>query len=119
MPHGRAGAGYAPRMHRAVLTLSVVVLAAASSGTWAQVYRCGASRVYTDKPCNGARDVDVRPNILDAGTRVIPADPPPAPAVIPPNRYDPPKVGGDSGSIWDRRDAADSALRSRTGPRTY
>jgi hypothetical protein len=81
----------------------------------AQVHRCGDSRLYTDKPCESAKPVDLRSNILNAGPRGMPAAPTPAPAVIPPD----PKAGQSdtsSGTVWDRRDAADADFRNRTGP---
>ena len=92
-----------------------ILLLCAATGASAQVYRCGSSNVYTDKPCEGAAPVDLRTNILDAGTRQIPPDPPPAPAII---LQAPPKPAGPAnGDLWNRRDAADAEYRSRTGPR--
>jgi hypothetical protein len=103
-------------MRSVALVLSTLALACAASGSAAQVHRCGESSLYTDKPCRGARAVDLRPNILDAGPRQMPVDPPPAPAVIPPTAYDPPRMAASSssGSIWDTRDARDAESRSRT-----
>lgn len=87
-----------------------------------QVYRCGDTAVYTDKPCDGATPIDLRPNLLDAGPRVIPPDPPPAPAIIlpsPPAGTAPASASG--GSPWDRgeqvwrnRDQREAEHRSRT-----
>jgi len=57
------------------------------------------------------------PTILDGQTRQIPADLAPAPAVIPPTSYDPPKPSGLPSNVWDRHDAAEAEFRSRTGPR--
>jgi hypothetical protein len=106
-------------MLRLVPCIAAVLFVGVSSGTQAQVYRCGDSRVYTDRPCDGATAVDVRANILDAGPRHVRPDPAPAfspaPAIILPD-----PSGGQrtqsSGSLWDRRDARDSESRSRTGP---
>jgi hypothetical protein len=103
-------------MPRVIVHLSAVVLVGVCTATSAQVFRCGDSHVYTDKPCEGAAAVDVRPNMLDAGTRRIPPDPAPAPAVIPPSAYDAPKPASSSGSVWDRLDAREAETRARTGP---
>ncbi|MEJ5991343.1 hypothetical protein WG902_15170 [Ramlibacter sp. PS3R-8] len=102
-------------MRHGLLTLSAALLVCASSGAGAQVYRCGSTSVYTDRPCHGASAVDVRPNILDAGPRHIDPLPAvaPAPAII---LQTAPKPAEPSGSVWDRRDAAESEYRGRTGP---
>src|SRR5688572_9122911 len=103
-------------MRRLLISMSAVLLACASSSTVAQVYRCGSSSVFTDKPCDGASPVDVRPNIMDAGPRYAPDPVPaaaPAPAII---LRTGPKPAESSGSLWDRRDASESDHRSRTGP---
>jgi hypothetical protein len=102
-------------MRRLVPTLSALLLACASSGTAAQVYRCGSSSVFTDKPCEGASAVDVRPNIMDAGPRYVPPETAPAgaPAII---LQAPPKPAEPAGSMWGRRDAAEAEHRNRTGP---
>jgi hypothetical protein len=113
--HEREQAEYDPRMLRWVSCIGAVLLMGVSSPTRAQVYRCGESHLYTDKPCQGATAVDVRPNILDAGPRRIPPDPAPAPAVIPPSAYQA-QPTESAGSIWDRRDARDAGSRARTGP---
>jgi hypothetical protein len=81
---------------------------------YAQVHRCGDSRLYTDKPCEQAKRVDLRPNILNAGPRGMPPEPTPAPAVIPPDRTPVPQPETSSGSVFDRRDASDAEFRSRT-----
>jgi hypothetical protein len=103
-------------MRPLLISISAVLLACASAGTGAQVYRCGSSSVFTDRPCEGASPVDVRPNIMDAGPRYSPDATPsatPAPAII---LRSAPKPAESSGSLWDRRDAAESDYRSRTGP---
>ena len=93
---------------------ALFLLAAGSAAAQAQVYRCADTVTYTDKPCDGAAPIDLRTNILDAGTRQIPPDPAPAPAII---LQAPPKPEGPaSGDLWNRRDAADAEYRSRTGP---
>lgn len=103
-------------MPRILLSICALGLVWVSPSAQAQVYRCGESRLYTDKPCEGASAVDVRPNMLDAGTRRIPADPPPAPAVIPKTSNDAPRLGQSPSSIWDSRDARDAESRARTAP---
>lgn len=98
------------------IVLSAALLVCVSSGAGAQVFRCGSSSVYTDRPCEGASAVDVRPNILDAGPRYAPEPLPaaaPAPAIVLPAA---PKPAEPSGSVWDRRDAAEAEYRNRTGP---
>jgi hypothetical protein len=117
--HAQSQPQYDPRMLRVVLCSAAVLLAAASSGTKAQVYRCGDSHVYTDKPCQGASPVDVRANVLDAGPRHMPPPLPqatPAPAIILPGPADAQQRSAPAGSIWDRRDTRDAESRSRTGP---
>ena len=80
----------------------------------AQVHRCGDAALYTDKPCAGARAVDVRPNLMDGGPRFFPVYVP-APPVIPPSAYEKKnEVAGDD--VWQRRSARDSEHRARTGP---
>lgn len=62
--------------------LTVFVPAAQAQG---QVYRCGDSAVYTDKPCDEARSVDLRSNMLQAGPRSAPdtaADQPSQPLIL-------------------------------------
>jgi hypothetical protein len=102
-------------MRRILLSISAAFLACVSLGAGAQVYRCGNSTVFTDRPCDGATPVDVRPNIMDAGPRQVTSEPGPtaAPAIILPAPSRPPQP---SGSLWDRRDAAEAEYRSRTGP---
>lgn len=102
-------------MRPVVLSISAFVLACVSSGAAAQVYRCGSSSVYTDRPCDGASAVDVRPNIMDAGPSRLDPLPAvtPAPAII---LQGAPKPAQPSGSLWERRDAADADYRNRTGP---
>lgn len=88
--------------------------AGACTAAGAQVHRCGDAPVYTDKPCAGARAVDLQANIMDAGPRFIPSYEP-APAVIPPSAYERKKETA-SDDIWQRRSARDSRHRARTGP---
>jgi hypothetical protein len=115
MPPENAEAEYDAPMRRSILTLSAILLACVSWSTAAQVYRCGNSTVFTDRPCDGATPVDVRPNIMDAGPRQVTPEPAAtgAPAII---LAVPPKPPQPSGSLWDRRDAAEAEYRSRTGP---
>ncbi|HEX2543814.1 MAG TPA: hypothetical protein VHL79_02985 [Ramlibacter sp.] len=103
-------------MLRAVLLIAPLLFAACAAN--AQVHRCGTSSVYTDRPCEGARAVDLRSNIMDAGPRQGGSDaaPVPAPAIIMPGGADTPKPAESSGSIWDRREARDAETRNRTGP---
>jgi hypothetical protein len=100
--------------HRVVA--AVLLLFAASGMAQAQVYRCADRPVYTDKPCTGAVAVDVRPNLLDAGPRGFPPQPPPQQqlTVLPdPQRQQPVGAGG---SAFEGRDAREADFRARTGP---
>lgn len=99
---------------RSLLALAVLVLAGTGSAQ-AQVYRCAGDRLYTDKPCDGARAVDLRANILDAGRRGFPAPAVPQSAIILPDpRRKAPQPGSES--AWARRDAREAEYRARTGP---
>ena len=64
------------------------------AATWASgqnpVYKCGATPLYTDKPCDDASLVDLtkQDNVLAPGPTYVPPPPPeptPQPAVIWPN----------------------------------
>ena len=99
--------------------IATLLLAAAAAGAQAQVFRCGDSAVFTDKPCADAREVDVRTNLLDAGPRWLPAPEPQEakPAIILPDTSRRPAA--PSTSAWDHRDRAESEHRRRTGPFSY
>jgi hypothetical protein len=80
----------------------------------AQVYRCGGSNAYTDKPCEGAKNVDVRANIMDAGPRMALQPIQPAAAVVMPAAPAVPKPGSGPSSIWERKASDDAAHIGRT-----
>ena len=80
----------------------------------AQVYRCAGANSYTDKPCEGARSVDVRPNIMDAGPRMSLQPLQPAPAVVMPGAPTVAKPSGEPSSIWERKNSEDAAHTNRT-----
>jgi hypothetical protein len=89
--------------------LSGSLLAAfVAASAQAQVYRCGDTRVYTDKPCEGAQPVDLRSNVMQAGPRDAPAPAaqpdkpsvlilPEAPRAAPTPSPSPPSTSGRTG----------------------
>ena len=103
-------------MHRPACRFAACLPLALGGTVHAQVYRCGDSGVYTDKPCEGATPVDLRANVLDAGPRRGPADPAPAPAVIPKTPAVQPRSSESTGSVWSRQASRESGHRSRTAP---
>jgi hypothetical protein len=100
------------------LAASLLLTALAAAAAQAQVFRCGDSTLFTDKPCEGATEVDVRANILDAGPRWLP--PPeslePKPAIILPDTSRRAPASPSGPSVWERRDRAEAEYRQRTGP---
>ena len=108
-------------MNRSCLhSVLLAVLAGMGTGAAAQsqVYRCGETREYSDKPCDGARPVDLRGNVIDAGPRGFPAlqavPGGQAVTILPDPRQKAAPAGATS--VWDRRDAADAEFRGRTSP---
>lgn len=64
---------------------SLLALCVPASQAQGQVYRCGDSGLYTDKPCDEARAVDLRSNLLQAGPKVAPvseSDQPSPPLIL-------------------------------------
>ena len=85
-----------------------------ATGASAQVNRCADGKTYTDKPCAGATEVDVRSNLLQAGPRFIPRYEP-APALIVPDTSRTQQVPS-GGSVWQRRDQREAEQAGRTAP---
>ncbi|RYZ03844.1 MAG: DUF4124 domain-containing protein [Comamonadaceae bacterium] len=102
-------------MTRSTVACSIALLLSllgASAG--AQVYRCGDNKTYTDKPCHGAAEIDLRVNLLNAGPRTAPPEPPPAAAIILPDTTPKQAVPSAGSSIWQNRDSRESAHQGRT-----
>lgn len=98
---------------RGMLVLLSLLLTGAGVGAQS-VHRCGDGKTYTDKPCAGATEVDVRSNVLDAGPRFIPQYEA-APALIVPDTSRA-QQAPSSGSIWERRDAREAQQSGRSAP---
>lgn len=100
-----------PRILRASLALVLLLVASTWAQAQNQVYRCGDTHEYTDKPCTDAALVDLKraDNIMQPGPTSVPPPPPPergAPAVIWPNSSrvvsTPP---APASNIWSERDS--------------
>jgi len=91
----------------------VMLLCAVGASVGAQVNRCGDG-TYTDKPCHGARAVDLRVNLLDAGPREAPRQRKPAPALIVPDSTRRPGPAASGGSALDRKAQRDAQHENRT-----
>ncbi|MDB5752915.1 MAG: hypothetical protein JWP65_3336 [Ramlibacter sp.] len=89
------------------------LLLATGAGAGAQVHRCGDGKTYTDKPCAGATEVDVRSNLLQAGPRFFPKYEAAPALVVPDTSRMAPTPG--SGSIWQRRDNRQAGQSGRVG----
>jgi hypothetical protein len=87
-----------------------------------QVYRCGGTDTYTDKPCDNAEPVDVRPNLMDAGPTVSTSreapDQPAGPTVLKNIGRVVTPAAGSRPSIWESKDSRDAGHNSRTAPYT-
>lgn len=98
---------------------SLLALSVSALQAQGQVYRCGDSGLYTDKPCDDARAVDLRSNLLDAGPKTAPqteSDTPGQPMILnnisrvvtsPPS---PPST------VWQNSDSRTSAQPGRAAP---
>lgn len=103
--------------------MSLMAVCALAAQAQDQVYRCGGSSLYTDKPCDEAKAVDLRSNMLDAGPRTAPAtesDQPSQPLIL--NNISrvvntPPSPAS---SVWQNSDSRQAAQPGRvTAPPPY
>ena len=101
-------------MKQAARTTALLLASLLAVPAGAQVYRCAGANSYSDKPCEGARSVDVRPNIMDAGPRMALQPLQPAPAVVMPGAPAVPRPSGEPSSIWERKISDDAAHTGRT-----
>ncbi|MGV3572716.1 MAG: hypothetical protein ACO1PB_19130 [Ramlibacter sp.] len=100
-------------MNRLATRSIVVLLSIVGAAAGAQnVHRCGDGRTYTDKPCDGAEQVDLRSNVLKGGPRFFPRYQP-APAVIAPDSTRQ-AAPSETGSAWERKMQRDAEHQSRT-----
>jgi hypothetical protein len=105
-----------PFVRSIAFLLPCILLASAQ----AQVYRCGDTSTYTDKPCRDARSVDLRSNVMNAGPRMsaLPPQVPQAAIILPDTSPKAPPVDGGSSTIYDRKASEDASHANRTGPFT-
>ncbi|RZJ20451.1 MAG: hypothetical protein EOO54_13300 [Haliea sp.] len=98
---------------------SLLALCALATQAHAQVYRCGDSGLYTDKPCDDARAVDLRSNLLDAGPKSAPvteSDQPSQPLIL--NNISRVVNTPPSGpsTVWQNSDSRQAAQPGRVSP---
>lgn len=91
----------------------VMLLCVVGASVGAQVNRCG-NGTYTDKPCHGAKAVDLRVNLLDAGPREAPRQRTPAPALIVPDSTARQAPAASRGSALDSKAQRDAQHENRT-----